>query len=126
MGRDLGVGVLLPGSRRNAAALLSAFDVLAAPTPDEVFGLAIAEAMAARIPLAAVDSPGARMLTLGATLAPLCPPTGAGLAARITAALEEREDVRTRRADQVLASFGADAVSARAQAYFEQAVSRLR
>jgi glycosyltransferase involved in cell wall biosynthesis len=123
LGKELGVRVLLPGRRRAAPSLLSAFDVLAAPVADEAFGLAMAEAMAAQVPVAAVDSPGARIVTLNSKLAPLCRPTGADLANRVAAALEEDAAVRRWRAEQVLASFGIEAVSAHAQAYFNAVIS---
>jgi glycosyltransferase involved in cell wall biosynthesis len=118
LGESLGVGVVLAGHRRAAASLLAAFDVVAAPSRYETFGLATAEAMAARIPVASVDSPGARLVTPGAEEALLAPPTAAGLAARITTALEEPARVREERAASVLASFGPEASRARAVAYF--------
>jgi glycosyltransferase involved in cell wall biosynthesis len=122
LGQRLRVPVLLPGHQRSAASLLSAFDLLAAPVPEEAFGLAMAEAMAAEIPVAAVDSPGARMVTVNSKLAPLCPPTGADLGNQLAAALDESKDVLEWRAEQVLALFGIEAVSARAEAYFDEAI----
>jgi glycosyltransferase involved in cell wall biosynthesis len=120
MGEELGVRVLLAGQQPSAASLLSALDVLAAPVPDEPFGLAMAEAMVAGIPVAAVESPGARILTMNATLAPLWPSTAAGLGRGLAVALEDGEEVRRRRAERVLASFGPEASSARAEAYFSE------
>ncbi|MFF7634510.1 glycosyltransferase [Kitasatospora sp. NPDC008050] len=75
LARGLGVGarVLLIGERADVPDLLSAMDVLAAPSVEETFGLAVLEGLAAGLPvlhsgcpaleeLPAADAPGARKL----------------------------------------------------------------
>jgi glycosyltransferase involved in cell wall biosynthesis len=125
LGESLGVQVLLAGPRRAAASLLAALDVLAATSPYETFGLAIAEAMAAGTPVASVDSPGARLLGADSEVAQLAAPTAEGLAKSLSSALEESAQTLERRAESVLASFGVEASRARALAYFDRGGTRV-
>jgi glycosyltransferase involved in cell wall biosynthesis len=115
------VPILLAGPHAEAARLLSAFDVVAVPSRHETFGLSLAEAMAARIPVAAVDSPGARAVT-GAAGPELPGATDVELASAIVAALEEDAGVLAERAEAVLAAFGPGAGRARAIDYFSAAL----
>jgi glycosyltransferase involved in cell wall biosynthesis len=119
IGAESGVAVSLPGRVPQAVRLLSAFDVLAVPSPYETFGLALAEAAAAAIPVAAVDSPGARTVAEACGMTTPCAATAAGLGAAIASALDEPSDVRAERAERVLAAFGPEATAGRVRAYFE-------
>lgn len=74
--------VHLTGAVPAASQYLGAFDLFAFTSVREGFGLALAEAMAARVPVVAVDSGGIAEVTGG--LLALCPP---GDAAAIGAAL---------------------------------------
>lgn len=50
--------VHLPGARSDLAAVLSAVDVVASPSPQETFGLSLVEAVTAGRPVVYVSSPG--------------------------------------------------------------------
>ncbi len=118
----LEVPVLFAGAHPEAARLLAAFDVVAVPSARETFGLSLAEAMAAGVPVAAVDSPGARAVVAGPSGPEPCGATDVELAAAIVAALDADAGVLSRRADEVTQAFGLAAGRARALDYFGAAV----
>jgi glycosyltransferase involved in cell wall biosynthesis len=80
----------LRGHVPEASKLLSAFDVVVVASPLETFSLTLAEAALAGVPIAAVASPGSRLITANGDLLPLAKPTPEGLAERISAALKHK------------------------------------
>jgi glycosyltransferase involved in cell wall biosynthesis len=86
-GRRSSARIELRGHVPEASKLLSAFDVVVVPSPFETFSLTLAEAALAGVPIAAVASPGSRLITENGDLLPLAEPTPEGLADRISAAL---------------------------------------
>jgi glycosyltransferase involved in cell wall biosynthesis len=83
----MSVDVRLCGHVPDAAALLAGFDAIIAPSARETFGIALAEAAIAGIPLAAVDSPGSRLISDAGRLLQLAPPLPEALAGAIEAAI---------------------------------------
>ena len=90
---DLGLKdqVRLLGMRRDIPALLAQLDLFVfAAKPDEGFGIALAEAMAAGVPIVATDVGACREVLAGGALAQLVPPADAdALAAGIAAVLAD-------------------------------------
>lgn len=86
LGARTGVEVILPGRVPGAAALMRAFDVVIVPCSHETFGIAMAEAALAEVPIAATRSIGARTLTNDGSLLRLAEPTPEGLASGISRA----------------------------------------
>jgi glycosyltransferase involved in cell wall biosynthesis len=85
---ELGVELTLLGEVAAAAASVRAFDAVVGTSPEESFGLALAEAILAEVPVAAVASPGARGLTDDGRLLELAEPHPSALARAILAALD--------------------------------------
>jgi len=92
--------VLLLGSRRDIPQLLAQLDLFVfAASPDEGFGIALAEAMAAGVPVVATAVPACRELLAGGRCGLLVPPADpAALAAAIRAALADPAAARQRAA----------------------------
>jgi glycosyltransferase involved in cell wall biosynthesis len=88
-GRRSCARIELRGHVAEAPRLLSAFDVIVVPSPFETFSLTLAEAALAGVPIAAVASPGSRLITANGDLLPLARPTREGLAERIRVALTQ-------------------------------------
>jgi Glycosyl transferases group 1 len=88
-GRKRRVHVELRGHVPEASKLLSAFDVVVVPSPVETFGLTLAEAAVAGVPIAAVDSPGSRLITANGKLLRLARATPETLADPMRAALNQ-------------------------------------
>ncbi len=78
----LGNQVRLQGSVPGAGALVTAFDVLVACSSEEGFGLAVAEAVLARVPVVAVDLPAFREVLTTRTADEFVGPAEAGAIAR--------------------------------------------
>jgi glycosyltransferase involved in cell wall biosynthesis len=87
-GRRSWARIELRGHVAEASKLLAAFDVVVVPSPFETFSLTLAEAALAGVPIAAVASPGSRLITADGDLLPLASPTPEGLAERIGTALK--------------------------------------
>jgi glycosyltransferase involved in cell wall biosynthesis len=120
--RALGVAVSFVGSRPTAESLLGSFDVVACPSRAESFGLVMAQAAAADIPIAVVDSPGARYVSDEGRLIDLCPATPGGLATALVAALEAPVESRERLRACVLARFGPEPAHERIGAFYAREV----
>lgn len=70
--------VILLGMRRDVPAIVAAFDLFAfSTTPDEGFGIALAEAMIARVPIVASDVGACREVLGDGSLGLLVPPADA-------------------------------------------------
>ena len=96
----LGDRICFAGWRENAYRLLGAFDLFALTSVREGFGLALAEAMAAGVPVVATDTGGVREVT--GDLAPLARPGDAPAIARaLTALLVLSEGERDRLSRQL-------------------------
>jgi glycosyltransferase involved in cell wall biosynthesis len=96
----LSAQVELLGSRRDIPRLLAQLDLFVfAAGPDEGFGIALAEAMAAGVPVVATAVPACRELLAGGRCGLLVPPASpAALAAAIRAALADPAAARRRAA----------------------------
>lgn|GEM_PF-512637 len=90
--------VHLLGMRRDIPALLAQLDLFVfAAKPDEGFGIALAEAMAAGVPIVATDVGACREVLAGGELAQLVPPADAeALADGISAVLADPAAARRR------------------------------
>jgi hypothetical protein len=119
--RELRLAVLLAGSRGAAERLLNAFDVVACPSPNESFGLTMAHAAAAGVPLAAVDSPGARYV-FGEFRDALSAPTAAALATALDRATRLSQESRARLRASVVKRFGSEHSRERTCAFYERRV----
>ena len=114
--------VQLLGSRRDIHALLAQLDLFVfAARPDEGFGIALAEAMAARVPIVATDVGACREVLDGGRCGLLVEPGSAeALAAGIRQVLADPAAARQRAAaakERALRDFS---VAAMAQAYGEE------
>jgi glycosyltransferase involved in cell wall biosynthesis len=96
----LSAQVQLLGSRRDIPRLLAQLDLFVfAAGPDEGFGIALAEAMAAGVPVVATAVPACRALLAGGRCGLLVPPADpAALAAAIRSALADPAAARRRAA----------------------------
>ena len=96
----LSAQVQLLGSRRDIPQLLAQLDLFVfAAGPDEGFGIALAEAMAAGVPVVATAVPACRALLAGGRCGLLVPPADpAALAAAIRSALADPAAARRRAA----------------------------
>jgi glycosyltransferase involved in cell wall biosynthesis len=110
--------VAITGTVPDARSLLSAFDVLISPSPYETFGLAVAEAAIANVPLAVVDSPGARFM--GGELLEMTTPAAPALADAVRRAFNTPVLHLQRLRDSILAQFGPSAARERYQRYYEE------
>ncbi|MFM8604839.1 MAG: glycosyltransferase, partial [Cyanobium sp.] len=90
--------VRLLGTRRDIPRLLARLQLFVfAAGPDEGFGIALAEAMAAGVPVVATAVPACRELLAGGRCGLLVPPASpAALAAAISAALADPAAARRR------------------------------
>jgi len=120
--RELKVPVSLTGARPAADRLLAAFDVVACPSSAESFGLTMAQAAAAKRPVAIVDSPGARYVTGGQTSL-LCAPTPEALAVALDTALRGSPDVLAFLHTHVLERFGSEEARERTRAFYTRQVT---
>ncbi|QFZ92691.2 glycosyltransferase [Synechococcus elongatus] len=95
---NLGNHVQLLGSRRDIPALLSQLDLFVfSARPDEGFGIALAEAMAAGMPIVATDVGACREVLDGGRCGLLVEPSNpAALAAGIQAVLADPKSAQTR------------------------------
>ena len=114
--------VQLLGSRRNIPALLAQLDLFVfSARPDEGFGIALAEAMAAGVPIVATDVGACREVLQSGRCGLLVEPTSPqALADGIRQALADPEATKTRAAaarERALRDFS---VAAMAQAYGEE------
>lgn len=114
--------VQLLGSRRDIPALLSQLDLFVfSARPDEGFGIALAEAMAAGVPVVATDVGACREVLEGGRCGLLVEPNSPqALADGIRQALEDPEATRQRAAaarERALRDFSVEAM---AQAYGEE------
>jgi glycosyltransferase involved in cell wall biosynthesis len=117
---SLGIGadVAFLGTRTDVAELLGELDVCAfSTTRDEGFGIALAEAMAAGLPIVASDVPACREVLAGGEAGILVPPgDAAALAAaldRLLAYPEERAALGARARDRVSREYGIELCAAR-------------
>jgi glycosyltransferase involved in cell wall biosynthesis len=83
----MSIEVRLCGHVPEAASLLAGFNAVIAPSARETFGIALAEAAIAGIPVAAVDSPGSRLISDSGRLLQLARPAPEALAAAIEGAI---------------------------------------
>jgi glycosyltransferase involved in cell wall biosynthesis len=118
------VRVELVGRVADARRLVRGFDVLVSPSRFESFGLAMAEAAAARVPVAAVSSPGARLLSYNGASFPVCAPDPKVLAKAIAAALRRTEEQWAAVSEATLSRFGPEAAAASYQRYYEHLLAR--
>jgi glycosyltransferase involved in cell wall biosynthesis len=114
----LGLCVTITGRVPEARSLLSAFDVVISPSPYETFGLAVAEAAIANVPVAVVDSPGARFM--GGTLLHTTTPVARALADAVRRAFNTSALDLERLRDTILAQFGSSAARERYRRYYEE------
>jgi len=105
----MSVDVRLCGHVPDAAALLVGFDAIIAPSARETFGIALAEAVIAGVPVAAVDSPGSRLISDAGRLLQLAHPGPEALAAAIERALAS--GASTTLAAYLLNTYGARALA---------------
>jgi glycosyltransferase involved in cell wall biosynthesis len=116
--------VSLVGPHPAAETLLAAFDVLACPSRHESFGLALAQAIAAQRPVAAVDSAGARyVFGEGGNLSA---PTPEAFATALDAAVRASPESRARLRSYVLEQFGSERARERTRAYYERRLKPAR
>jgi glycosyltransferase involved in cell wall biosynthesis len=118
--RRLQVPVSLAGALPDAGSLLAAFDVVACPSPQESFGLTMAQAIVAERPVAAVDSAGARYV-LGEN-GNFSAPTPAALATALDEALRASPESRARLRSSVLERFGSEQARDRIRAFYDHQV----
>jgi glycosyltransferase involved in cell wall biosynthesis len=111
--------VRLLGMRRDVPELLGGLDAFVfAAKPDEGFGVALAEAMAAGIPVIATDVGACREVLDGGRLGTLVPPgQPESLAAAIEQLLLRRGDSESRVAESRARAFSAFTIDAMADAY---------
>jgi glycosyltransferase involved in cell wall biosynthesis len=114
----LGLRVVVTGRLPDARSLLSAFDVVISPSPYETFGLAVAEAAIANVPLAVVDSPGARFI--GGELLQVTTPVAPALAEAVRRAFGTPMPHLQRLRDSILAQFGPRAACEHYRRYYEE------
>jgi glycosyltransferase involved in cell wall biosynthesis len=81
----LGARVRLLGSVPGAGSLMAAFDLLVACSSEEGFGLAVSEAVLARVPVVAVDLPAFREVLAARSPEQFVAPADAGALARAVA-----------------------------------------
>ena len=94
----LAASVVLPGLEDNIPAAMAAFDVLAHLPTDELFGLALAEAMAAGLPTVATAIGGCAEVVRANETGLLVPPgDAAALTAALSLLLARRRPARTPR-----------------------------
>jgi glycosyltransferase involved in cell wall biosynthesis len=105
----MSVDVRLCGHVPDAAALMAGFDVIIAPSARETFGIALAEAAIAGIPIAAVDSPGSRLISDAGRLLQLAHPGPEALAVAIEGAIAS--GASTTLAAYLLDTYGARALA---------------
>lgn len=119
---QLGSQVHLLGSRRDIPALLAQLDLFVfSARPDEGFGIALAEAMAAGVPIVATDVGACREVLLGGRCGLLVEPNRPqALADGIRQVLLDPEATRQRVADARERALRDFSVEAMAQAYGEE------
>jgi len=120
-----GVMTHLLGEVQNAATVLRAFDAVAMPSPQETFGLVMAEAALAGVPIAAVASPGASWILEGSDLLRLASPEAFELAAALERALDCDANNLARLTQHVADRFG-DTSAEQHLGYFEGALEEGR
>jgi glycosyltransferase involved in cell wall biosynthesis len=120
----LQVDIRMPGHMADARALVRGFDVLVSPSRFESFGLSMAEAATAGVPVAAVASPGARLLSEDGALFPLARANPRALAAGIVGALNRKPDQTTALIEATLSRFGPNAAAAAYRSYYEHLLAR--
>jgi glycosyltransferase involved in cell wall biosynthesis len=114
------VRAVLPGHVSEASALLRAFDVVVVASRLESFGLTLAQAGLAGVPVAAVRSPGSQFVDADTGLLSLVPPSQEALAKRITAALTEDEKSIRLFQEHIRRRFGVESAGALYRDHFER------
>lgn len=87
VGSEVGGAVALPGNRDGVAGILEESDLLWHPSRSEGFGLAVAEAMAAGLPVVAADVEGVRELVVAGETGALVSFEDPAAVAEVSAAL---------------------------------------
>ncbi len=120
-GGRLGVSVRLLGHVPNAAELVTGFDVLVVPSPSETFGLSMAEALLANVPVAATRSPGSQLLLSAGASLDLASPNPADLARVIEGAIS---GTPADCSGQLLENFGREALTSDYARFFDELAVR--
>lgn len=114
------VSLNLLGHIPDAATLVRAFDVLMVPSRHETFGLSMAEALLADVPVAATRSPGSELLQRAGAALDLAEPDPVDLARIIEGALTKPQV----QGERLLETFGLTPLTSVYMEYFEELARR--